>query len=175
MDCIECNNEIKGYGKKFCSRSCSVTYNNKLVSKRTGKEVVKLYCKQCQKELNLSVGQKSYCSHSCGKKHQRAMYIESWKCGNENGSSGQYSLSRHIRQYLFEKYDNKCCQCGWNTPHPVDGKIPLEVDHIDGDYTNNKEDNLRLICPNCHSLTPTYRNRNKSGRKGREVYYNKLK
>lgn len=39
--------------------------------------------------------------------------------------------------------------------------MPLEVEHIDGDSTNNKEYNLTLLCPNCHSLTKTYRGLNK--------------
>lgn len=38
--------------------------------------------------------------------------------------------------------------------------IPLELDHIDGDRFNNELENLRLLCPNCHALTPTYRGRN---------------
>ncbi|KOT94182.1 MULTISPECIES: HNH endonuclease signature motif containing protein [Streptomyces] len=39
--------------------------------------------------------------------------------------------------------------------------IPLEVDHIDGDWRNNRVENLRLLCPNCHSVTDTYRGRGK--------------
>lgn len=38
--------------------------------------------------------------------------------------------------------------------------IPLELDHIDGDRENNQLTNIRLLCPNCHALTPTYRGRN---------------
>jgi hypothetical protein len=38
--------------------------------------------------------------------------------------------------------------------------VPLELDHVDGDRTNNRLENLRLLCPNCHALTPTYRGRN---------------
>lgn len=38
--------------------------------------------------------------------------------------------------------------------------IPIELDHIDGNPENNKSDNLRLICPNCHAQTPTYKGRN---------------
>jgi len=38
--------------------------------------------------------------------------------------------------------------------------IPLELDPIDGDPRNNRLGNLRLLCPNCHAFTPTYRGRN---------------
>lgn len=55
--------------------------------------------------------------------------------------------------------------------NPYSGTIPLEIDHIDGDYTNNSEDNLQLLCPNCHSLTSTYKGANKGqGRKDRKKY-----
>ncbi|MFH8784861.1 HNH endonuclease signature motif containing protein [Streptomyces roseoverticillatus] len=40
--------------------------------------------------------------------------------------------------------------------------LPLEVDHIDGDWRNNRIENLRLLCPNCHSTTDTYRGRGKA-------------
>jgi hypothetical protein len=40
--------------------------------------------------------------------------------------------------------------------------IPLELDHIDGNNKNNKLSNLRLLCPNCHALTPTYRSKNRT-------------
>ncbi|MCX5013731.1 HNH endonuclease [Streptomyces sp. NBC_00555] len=39
--------------------------------------------------------------------------------------------------------------------------LPLEVDHIDGDWRNNLPENLRLLCPNCHSTTDSYRGRGK--------------
>jgi hypothetical protein len=68
---------------------------------------------------------------------------------------------------LFRKYDNKCCQCGWSDEiNKTTGKVPSEVDHIDGNYKNNSLDNLRLLCPNCHSLSCNYKNLNKG--RGRE-------
>jgi hypothetical protein len=52
-----------------------------------------------------------------------------------------------------------CASCG--TPPTWRGRpLPLEVDHIDGDWQNNLLRNLRLLCPNCHSVTDTYRGRN---------------
>ena len=62
-------------------------------------------------------------------------------------------MPEFIRQYLIDKY-NGCQICGWNEINPTTGKTPLEVHHIDGDCTNNAEENLQLLCPNCHSLTP---------------------
>jgi 5-methylcytosine-specific restriction endonuclease McrA len=74
------------------------------------------------------------------------------------------------RRYLFEINDNKCSLCGWSDRNIITDKIPLEVDHIDGNYLNNDIKNLRLLCPNCHSLTVTYKNLNKGkGRKCRTV------
>lgn len=104
-----------------------------------------------------------YCSVRCHKEDQHAKYILRWKEGLETGMRGRVGISCYIRRYLKEKYDNKCCLCEWSRVNPATGKVPLEIDHINGDYTDNHEDNLRLICPNCHSLTPTYRalNRNK--------------
>jgi 5-methylcytosine-specific restriction endonuclease McrA len=56
-------------------------------------------------------------------------------------------------------------RCGWDEINKYTNKIPLEVEHIDGNWKNNKEENLELICPNCHSLTKTYKGGNRG--KGR--------
>lgn len=50
------------------------------------------------------------------------------------------------------------------------GKVPLKIHHKDGNYLNNAEENLMLLCPNCHSLTETYKSHNKNGRKDRKKY-----
>lgn len=137
------------------------------------KEKIKHLCKHCNNELNRK---KDYCDNKCQQDYQYEVYIDSWKQGIENGMKGQYEVSNHIRRYLYDKYENKCCKCGWNEVNPYTNKIPLEIEHIDGDYTNNKEDNLELLCPNCHSLTATYKGANKgNGRKDRKKYslYNK--
>lgn len=62
-------------------------------------------------------------------------------------------MPNFIRNYLIEKYQG-CQLCGWNQVNPTTNRMPLEVHHIDGNCTNNKEENLQLLCPNCHSLTP---------------------
>lgn len=69
---------------------------------------------------------------------------------------GTRSISKHIRDYLMDKHECKCQVCGWDKIHPITGEPPLHVHHIDGDATNNSEDNLQLLCPNCHSLIENY-------------------
>ncbi|MEK7095116.1 MAG: HNH endonuclease signature motif containing protein [Patescibacteria group bacterium] len=123
-------------------------------------------CIGCNKSL-LTRSQLKYCSQQCQATTKYYKSIEEWKFGIKNGSLGIQTriISSFLRRYLFEKYKNKCSQCGWNEKNLVSGKIPLEVDHIDGNSENNSEENLRLLCPNCHSLTPYFRNLNKG--KGR--------
>ncbi|MFF4080872.1 HNH endonuclease [Streptomyces sp. NPDC001777] len=59
--------------------------------------------------------------------------------------------------------EERCSMCG-TEPLWRDRPLPLEVDHIDGDWRNNRPRNLRLLCPNCHSVTDTYRGRGKARR-----------
>lgn len=100
-------------------------------------------------------------------------FINKWKLGEVSGMRGADNISAHIRKYLFQKFDSKCCECGWSKINPTTGKIPLEVEHIDGNSKNNKEENLKLLCPNCHSLTSTFKSLNKG--KGRKVRLHKIK
>jgi hypothetical protein len=96
------------------------------------------------------------------------MFIERWKAGKESGVRNIGVVSHHIKKYLRQKFDNKCCICGWSEVNMVTGLVPVVADHIDGNWRNNKEDNLRLLCPNCDSLTPTYAALNKgNGRANR--------
>lgn len=109
-----------------------------------------------------------YCSNQCQCDYQFREYIRKWKEGALSGNIGKLfpQLSKHLKRYLLEKYEEKCCQCGWNKRHPITNKVPLEVNHKDGNPFNNTEENLELLCPNCHSLTANFRNLNKGN--GRE-------
>ncbi|MER6527935.1 HNH endonuclease [Streptomyces sp. NPDC001508] len=66
--------------------------------------------------------------------------------------------SRLKRAMLAHGIDERCAMCGM-APVWLGEPLPLEVDHIDGDWRNNEIENLRLLCPNCHSTTDTYRGR----------------
>ena len=119
-------------------------------------------CIRCNKIL-VTRDQIKYCSNKCQMTGTYNKSIADWKRGVKNGSIGIQTriISSYLRRYLFEKYKEKCSMCGWCERNETSGKIPLEVDHIDGNAENNSEKNLRLICPNCHSLTAHFRNLNK--------------
>lgn len=63
------------------------------------------------------------------------------------------------RRLLTEAIFERCCS-GCQNSEWLGQPIPLELDHINGDRYNNHLSNLRLLCPNCHALTPTYRGKN---------------
>ena len=119
-------------------------------------------CLNCGKELIGNKKNNKYCCQQCQLDYQHKQYIERWKNGQESGLKGKYEVSNHIRKYLFEKNNNSCQLCGWNQINPITGNIPLQIHHIDGDCLNNSENNLELLCPNCHSLTETFGNLNKT-------------
>jgi hypothetical protein len=130
---------------------------------------MKVECLSCKKELNKSLNQiKKFPNHYCNNKCQQNFYyknfIDNWLNGDEAGtiSAGwQVQLSGHIRRYMLEHNNYKCSQCGWGKLHP-DGRSPLHIDHIDGNAINNTFTNLRVLCPNCHSLTLNFGSRNKN-------------
>lgn len=125
-------------------------------------------CLNCSHIINKH---SKFCSNKCQKEFQYKEYIEKWKGGLVDGKRGEYQISSYIKTYLFKKYNNKCARCGWNEVNPYTNNIPLEIEHIDGNYLNNKEENLILLCPNCHSLTSTYKGANlNNGRKQRNKY-----
>lgn len=75
---------------------------------------------------------------------------------------GSTVQSYKLKKRLYEDgiKSQKCELCGW-AKVSIDGRIPLELDHINGDHNDNRLKNLRILCPNCHSLQPTHRGRNK--------------
>lgn len=142
----------------YCSRTCfykaKVTTGVKGFNKQTNRN-----CIQCGTQ-NIT-GQK-YCSVTCRTNHKYELFIKQWQNGEIDGSvESGLDISHRLKRYIKNKFRNKCANCGWCKINSTTGFVPLEIDHIDGNWRNNKEDNLTLLCPNCHALTPTYRALNK--------------
>lgn len=129
-------------------------------------------CLVCRKQLKRKTYK--YCSNKCQAAEQYRVYIQRWKTGKVDGNRGinTRNLSNHLKRYLIEIYGEECSACKWHEKHSVTNHVPLEIDHINGDAEDNREENLRLICPNCHALSLNFRNLNKGrGRTWRALKY----
>ena len=155
--CLNCGKELKNKINKFCNSSCSATYNN------LHKVLIPKYCINCGKVLEKEQRQvNKYCSSKCMSQYRKKEKINQWISGEFSGSVDKknYNLSRYVRNYLIELSNNKCSRCGWGEVNIYTGKCLLEIHHITGDWKDNSKENLCVLCPNCHSLTETYKNLN---------------
>ena len=137
--CVECGKEFNGI--KFCSRSCSVSFHNRISHKRINPVRI---CTDCNIEYRSTA---KYC----------------WRC-QENHKKERIDISKlktnsSVSRRLISIRGRKCENC---LNHEWFGfPINLELHHIDGDNKNNNEGNVKLLCPNCHSNTENWRGRNK--------------
>ncbi|KKP59569.1 MAG: H-N-H endonuclease F-TflIV [Candidatus Magasanikbacteria bacterium GW2011_GWC2_34_16] len=76
----------------------------------------------------------------------------------KNNDFQSFKLKKRLFMVGLKKPE--CEKCGW-AKKALDGRIPLELDHINGDRHDNRIENLQILCPNCHSLQPTHRGKNK--------------
>jgi hypothetical protein len=124
-------------------------------------------CIECSEETR----NPKYCSVKCQQTYQRGKKITRWLSGDFDATMGRGEVSSTIRDYLIDQAGHCCTKCQWSEVHPVTGRVPLQVDHINGDPTDSSPANLRVLCPNCHSLTPSFGALNKGN--GRSNRYNK--
>lgn len=160
MKCQNCNNEIGKWGKKFCSRSCSAEVNNRLRGRMSKK------CQNCSAVFYFcpcESSRRKYCSYECSSAGRSSAIWEPIKqliLENKDLPGQITTQSSYLKRFLIEQTGPKCSECNWSRKNEFTNNIPIELDHIDGDSANNKLSNVRLLCPNCHSLTATYKGAN---------------
>lgn len=148
--------EVIPYEKRendFCNHSCAASYNNQGVCRNGNPLPEHSYCLNCGKEITRG---NKFCNNTCAAKYREKQYIIHWKKGEEDGLSGKYGIITAVRNYIFEKNNNECECCHKNYINPYTNLSILQIHHIDGDCTNNREENLQLLCPNCHAMTENY-------------------
>ena len=134
--CCQAALSYKKRGNLYCSRSCAARINN-LVPKRIMSEQARERAVTAKARVTRVRPSKKIVSP-------------------RQPGTGHLAMKKR----LLSMFGNSCSdpECAWDFDAcPVD----VELDHMDGDGTNNLLSNLRLLCPNCHSLTDTFMGKNK--------------
>jgi len=162
--CRNCGHELTSkYQQKFCSHSCSAKISNKkrMHTEETRKKIsitlggkgniTAKVCLFCGIELNRNC---KFCSIKCQHKFGQKIRWQNW----ERVGQADTNNSPTLRNYLIYKFGYKCSICNietWNNE-----KVPLVLDHIDGNADSRFLNNIRLVCRNCDGLLPTFTGRN---------------
>jgi len=159
--CQGCETELpyKQRKNKYCSRKCSRHHSG------SGRKTPNLpICKNCKAEYS-SKNKQKFCSQQCHQDNLRKGRYEIIRAG------GVVS-AKVMRGYLIEMHGSLCLDknCVWDFQKRP---IGIELEHIDGNSENTTLENCTLLCPNCHSQTPTYKSKNNgNGRHSRRERYN---
>lgn len=145
--CQRCNEEFESSDarKKFCSQSCSATYNNSLRNNTLDKKLAE--CENCGREVV-----KRFCNNKCQQDFQRKEIFKKIEQGTHKSND-----TRIYKSYLYEINGESCSVCGWAERNVYSGIIPLELHHVDGNSDNNCVENLQILCPNHHALTKNWK------------------
>jgi hypothetical protein len=152
--CEKCNAVIKIlYGSgRFCSKHCAYSYASLYNREETNKKIsAALKGKSTRGRISeAGFARLREGARLSQEKKKAAALLKPFK---------SMSLSMR-REILFEDQGGKCAICN-NPPLWMDAPLSLHYDHINGVNSDNRKVNSRLICPNCHSQTPSYCGRNR--------------
>lgn len=148
--CDECDKEFKSYrglnGHKRIHGQSNGSYSNPRKTQTTHYNC--LNCGQIG-EYHPATSRGKFCSSTCQHDYNwKTIYVPLIECG-------QSSNKRHLKKYIKEVRGDKCEDCG-QLPIHNNKPLTLQLDHVDGDSDNDILSNLRLLCPNCHTQTPTF-------------------
>ena len=164
---------LRKYDKEWLTELCQESYSYAEVLKKAGRspysggsvQTLKNKIEEYQIDISHFTGQRW--QQSPNQKPQT--YTEKYTLEEvfvKNSPVTQKVLRGYVERHSLLEY--KCVVCGCDG-HWQNCQISLELDHIDGDNTNNTIINLRYLCPNCHALTETYRGRNKALKAQKEI------
>jgi hypothetical protein len=154
MNCVNCGAETTN--PKYCSRSCSQHVNN-LGKRRYGKEPSNCLC--CGVRLKGSISK--FCSGVCQHAYEFDSKYESWLRGVAiTGRGGATTpAAAWFKKCVIRRDGYECSVC--HISEWQGGLIGLELEHKNGDSGDNSPENVCLLCPNCHSQTPTFKAKNR--------------
>ena len=152
LDCCDYRKRIKkSYsGEVFCSKTCSTA--------RKKKKMTYSNCVFCNGK---AFGGNKYCTPTCQQKSFHEERVKNWHKGDWSGRGVSF-FKRAVR----ERDGLRCSVCSISTWNG--SPLTLELEHKNGNSSDNSSSNLCLLCPNCHSQTPTFRAKNRVN--GRRVY-----
>jgi hypothetical protein len=147
---LTCTNQTSN--KEFCSYACSNAGKPRRQRKCIdGVSICTLKTCGCQSRRAKPKATPKYSWPNVDK------MLNEWLAGERScacASDGR--IAQWARRYLLEQANYSCSRCGFNENHPITGRTILQIDHIDGDRKNDRVENFRVLCPNCHGLTATW-------------------
>jgi predicted RNA-binding Zn-ribbon protein involved in translation (DUF1610 family) len=144
---------------KYCTRTCAIS----IINSQSTRKINNKLCLNCNSVIKDPNPKLKHCSIDCHNISKNSLTLQMITDGVCNAN--------RLKKYILKLYGNKCMdpECRWKQD---ERPINVELDHIDGNSENNTLDNVRLLCPNCHSLTSTYKSRNNgNGRARRRQRY----
>lgn len=154
-ECPKCNKQHEKVGK-YCCRSCA----NSRIFTEESKEKKRIKSIEFWSKFD-DDGRKTHHKEKMKlydfNEHQRKVQ----EANRKREWSKPYEEMSHtsVRKRLLHERNHTCENCGIGNIY--NGRpLSLELDHVDGNSKNNKIENLRILCPNCHSQTPTHRSKN---------------
>lgn len=176
MNCEMCGVIIiEKYGSgRFCNKQCACAFSTKnkraeineaVRQKLKGRAVSTshLQTEEVREKRNKTMIEKygtiSFQHHDFSQEKKEAIKQKVSETRRKQRHSRPFQDCSHNlkKKILIEELGHQCSKC--NLSEWLGEKIPLELDHIDGDHSNKEKSNFRLLCANCHSLTPTFRRR----------------